>query len=158
MEAVRRNLALKLLVAPKGNHKTLLEMAKTTAFHNTLNSFPDWNTIMEGWEFISQIRRDNPYPDECEEGEIIIDQMEMGGKGAIIKAFQMKDGKWVNIEDHDNHWFGITWVAYNVFASGCPEASNSNSFKEAVWKTVTDFAMFWCQTHVEDYKNELETT
>lgn len=152
-DTIKRNLAIKLLIAPKGNHKTILDMGSHPAFHASLNKYPDWNELMVAWESIGEMRSDNPYPDDCEESEIIIDEMRMSGRGAIIKAFQMKDGNWVNKKDGHN-WLGVTWLSFNV--SGESGVSNCDNFKYAVWKTVTEFAMFWCEVNVEGFNEVTE--
>lgn len=154
-EQLRRNVALELLISPEANRESILDMVKNAATYAGSLDDRGWNKIMKAWVELSKMRNDSPYPNELEEGEILINEMEMSGKGCTIKAFQMKDGKWVVKDDKKNNWHGMTWMAYNVFVDGHPNTSNSHSLQEAIWKSVTDFCMWWCEEkgyNIELYK------
>ena len=135
-----RSASLKLFTALKSNRNSIVEMINSGG--NYLYQiaeecrYNNWNKTMEAWELISKLRADNPYPDDIENGEIVIDEMRITGKGAVIKAFISKDGKWVS-KDNESNWHGITWMSYNVFIDADESASKSNSLQEAIWKTIT---------------------
>lgn len=153
----KRSVSLKLFLGIEANVESTISMIKDGGNYVYQISqefdYRNWNNIMNAWEKISRFRSDNPLPKETDNQEIIIDEMNIGVYGAIIKAFQSKNGKWVNKEEGIN-WRGVTWMAYNMYVENYPESSNSNSFQEAVWKTVTDFTIFWCEENITDF-NEL---
>jgi hypothetical protein len=156
-ELEKRTASLKLFLAQEGNVDGIIEMIKDGGNYLYKISqefdYKNWLNIMCAWEKISKFRSDNPLHKETDSQEIIIDEMNIGMHGAIIKAFQSKNGKWVNKEDSIN-WRGITWMAYNMYVENSPESSDSNSFQEAVWKTVTDFTIFWCEENILEF-NEM---
>lgn len=151
-EILMRNSALKLFRTPEDKRQRTIRFIRLSLNHNTsyFNKLPDWNVIMDAWELVSKFRYDNPRPNELEDGEFVIDKMSISGKGADIQLFQVKGGKWVNKKEGKN-WRGMMWMSYNIFVDGHPDASNSNSLKEAIWKTVTDFAMLWCIENVPEF-------
>lgn len=145
-----RAVALRVFTSREGSRESIIQMAKENpSYVPNLKYNQGWDETMEAWVQISNIRRDNPYPDEVKDGQIIIDEMEIGGRKCTIKAFQSKDGKWLQGEKKFNtlggNWFGMTWMSYHTFFEDLPETSNTSSLKEAIYKTVTDFCIFWCE-------------
>ena len=147
-----RNISLHIFNTLPNNRGTVIEMImQQGSYRYNVSREPDYNSLMSVWELISKTKTNDPHPNELEEGEILIDEMTISGRGAIIKAFQMKDGEWVNLNDRDSNWYGITWMAYHMFIEGQPHASDTDSLKEAIWKTITDFTMFWCKENIKDF-------
>ena len=153
-----RNISLNIFkyVSEPHNLETIIEMIeKGGAYRYNQSRDPDYNSLMRTWELISEFHKNPDYvPDETKEVEIIVDEMTIGGNGAIIKAYVFKNGQYVNITDRENHWFGTTWMSYSMYIKDAPESSNVDNLKEGIWKTITDFTMFWCNQNLPNF-NEL---
>jgi len=153
-ELEERSASLKLFLEIESNRDTTISMIKDGGnylYQISQNfDYRNWDNIMRAWEIVSSFKSDNLYPNEFSDGTILIDEMKIGRFGATIKAFQSKNGVWVNKNDGAN-WRGLEWMSYNIYIKEEPEYSNSNSFQEAVWKTITDFTLFWCTENVSEF-------
>lgn len=147
-ETEKRSLSLKLFTSPIQNRENIIEMVKDGGNYlyqlSQDYNYNNWSVIMDAWFKIALFKKDNePYANELEDGQILVDEMKIGSNGARITAHQSKDSKWV--VDAGDKWNFITWCSFHIFVDGKPELSNSNSFQDSVYKTVTDFTIFWME-------------
>lgn len=147
-EIEKRSLSLKLFTSPIQNRENIIEMVKDGGNYlyrlTQEYNYNDWSVIMDAWFKIALFKKDNePYAGELEDGQILVDEMKIGSNGARITAYQSKEGKWV--VDAGDKWNFMTWSSFHIFVDDKPELSNSNSFNDAVYLTVTDFTIFWME-------------